>query len=82
MVNRLWLWLLMAMVCVACKEQTELPQMEHENLERVKIAVILPFEELGTDWHRVLDWAQETVAQGSGTIVPEYEIYDECSIDI
>lgn len=82
MVNRLWLWLLMAMACVACEDQTELPQMEHENLERVKIAVILPFEELGTDWHRVLDWAQETVAQGSGTIVPEYEIYDESAINI
>ena len=81
-VNKVYMWLLLAVACVACKEQTELPQVEHENLERVKIAVILPFEEQGTDWHRVLDWAKETIAQGSGTIVPEYEIYDEYSINI
>ena len=83
MANRLWIWLLMAIACVACREQTELPPTEeHEGLERVKIAVILPFEEQGTDWSRVLDWAKENIAQASGTIVPEYEIYDESAINI
>ena len=70
MVNRLWLWLLMAMACVACKEQTELPQMEHENLERVKIAVILPFEELGTDWHRSISFHPFGFHQGECTHIP------------
>lgn len=83
MANRLWIWLLMTIACVACREQTELPPTEeHEGLERVKIAVILPFEEQGTDWSRVLDWAKENIAQASGTIVPEYEIYDESAINI
>ena len=83
MANRLWIWLLMTMACVACREQAELPPAEeHEGLERVKIAVILPFEEQGTDWSRVLDWAKENIAQASGTIVPEYEIYDESAINI
>ena len=73
----------MTIACVACREQTELPPTEeHEGLERVKIAVILPFEEQGTDWSRVLDWAKENIAQASGTIVPEYEIYDESAINI
>lgn len=83
MANRLWIWLLMTIACMACREQTELPPTEeHEGLERVKIAVILPFEEQGTDWSRVLNWAKENIAQASGTIVPEYEIYDESAINI
>lgn len=83
MANRLWIWLLMTIACMACREQTELPPTEeHEGLERVKIAVILPFEEQGTDWSCVLDWAKENIAQASGTIVPEYEIYDESAINI
>ncbi len=81
--NKLWFLFLASMALVACSENKETPvNNDYEKYEHVKIAVILPFEEIKTDWHQVLDWVKDNIAQSSGIVIPEYEIYDENTIDI
>lgn len=53
-----------------------------ENDDKVKIAVVLPFSDSGTDWNRVLAWAKENIREANDRVEPEYEIYDENTVDI
>lgn len=53
-----------------------------ENDDKVKLAVVLPFSDSGTDWNRVLTWAKENIRAANDHVEPEYEIYDENTVDI
>lgn len=65
----------------SCSENGE-PDGDDGEREKVRIAVILPFDEEGTDWSRVLGMVKENVRRSSRAVEPEYEIYDENTVDI
>lgn len=66
----------------ACSDDKEHDVLQETEREKVKLAVILPQDPDGTDWNCVLEWVKLNIRQANGRIEPEYEFYDENTIDL
>lgn len=66
----------------ACSDDKENEIPQDTEREKVKLAVVLPKNQDGTDWNRVLDWVKQNIRQANNRIEPEYEFYDENTIDL
>lgn len=77
------LWLVAVLVLtVACSDDHDVAAPDLSGYEKVKIAVILPFGEGDTDWNNVLNWVKENIRKANKKVIPEYELYDENTVDI
>lgn len=74
--------LLVLLVAVACTDDEAVTERTKENEVKVKIAVILPGGGNDSAWDRVLGWARENILQANDIVEPEYEFYDENSVNV
>lgn len=77
------LWIVAVLLTLSsCSDGNDSPGVKKSNPEKVRIAVILPFDQNGTDWNRVLQWAKTNITEANDIVEPEFEIYDENLTDI
>lgn len=78
-----WCLLLVSICCLfACSDSIGDDVKESSSCEKVKIAIILPKGQGGNDWDNVLDWVKENIRKASGKVEPDFEFYDENSVDL
>lgn len=70
--------LLAAVIFTSCSDD-DAETTHVSTAETVKIAVILPKQ---TNWERTLQWVKDNLALADATIQPEYEWYNEDSVDV
>lgn len=74
--------LLVLLLAVACADDEVAPEKIKENGVKVKIAVVLPGGGEGSAWDRVLEWAHQNILMANDVVEPEYEFYDENTVDV
>ena len=68
--------------CIGSCKDENMNEPKIENLEPVRIAVVLPIGKGETNWERVINWAKENITKGNNKLTPEFEYYDENTVDI
>lgn len=76
--------MLLASICSlwACTDSDDEELKNDSSKEKVKIAVVLPMGQTGNSWDNVLGWVKENIRKASGWIEPDFELYDENSVDM
>ena len=81
-INKWYLAFICMLFLNACSDDKGDSMSPETEREKVKLAVILPQDQNGTDWNRVLNWVKQNIQQANRRIEPEYEFYDENTVDL
>lgn len=81
-INKWYLAFICMLFLNACSDDKGDSMSPETEREKVKLAVILPQDQNGTDWNRVLNWVKQNIQQSNRRIEPEYEFYDENTVDL
>ena len=78
-----WCLLLVSICCLfACSDSAEDEAKTNSSYEKVKIAIILPKGQEGNGWDNVLGWVADNIRKANNMVEPDFEFYDENSIEL